>query len=147
MLRKLFLTAAVVVFAAVQYIPVRAAARTVEMTWMSISGWYFKIGDMRIVMDGYISRVPQAFFSAHPDYPKDVYGFTREAYGVDIPSIERVRNAMLAGSKLNYLIVGHSHFDHSWDTPTWAKLTAAEIIGGLSTCLQARAQNISKDQC
>jgi L-ascorbate metabolism protein UlaG (beta-lactamase superfamily) len=145
--RKLFLAAAVIVCAALQYIPVRAAARTVEMTWMSISSWYFRIGDTRIVMDGYVSRVPQSLFLSPPEYPKDVYGYTREAYGIDIPSIERVRNAMLAGSKLNYLIVGHSHFDHSWDTPTWAKLTRATMIGGTSTCFQARAQNVSKDQC
>jgi len=25
----------------------------VEMTWMSIANWYFRIGDLRIVMDGY----------------------------------------------------------------------------------------------
>src|SRR5690349_24390237 len=31
-----------------------AAPPTVEMTWMSIANWYFKIGDKRIVMDGYI---------------------------------------------------------------------------------------------
>jgi L-ascorbate metabolism protein UlaG (beta-lactamase superfamily) len=34
------------------------AATTVEMTWMSIANWYFKIGEKRIMMDAYISRVP-----------------------------------------------------------------------------------------
>ena len=37
-----------------------AAPPSVEMTWMSIANWYFKIGDKRIVMDGYISRLQRA---------------------------------------------------------------------------------------
>jgi hypothetical protein len=36
--------------------PARAAPPSVEMTWMSIANGYFKIGDKRIVMDGYISE-------------------------------------------------------------------------------------------
>ena len=33
-------------------LPARAAdAPDIEMTWMSIANWYFKIGDQRIVMD------------------------------------------------------------------------------------------------
>jgi glyoxylase-like metal-dependent hydrolase (beta-lactamase superfamily II) len=35
-----------------------------------------------------------------------------------------VRDAVLGDKKLDYLLVGHSHFDHSWDTPTWSKMTA-----------------------
>ena len=37
-----------------------ADAPEVELTWMSIANWYFKIGDMRIVLDGYITRLPGA---------------------------------------------------------------------------------------
>ena len=44
--------------------PASAAPPTVEMTWMSIANWYFKIGDKRIVMDGYITRVPENLFVA-----------------------------------------------------------------------------------
>jgi len=29
----------------------QAEPPSVEMTWMSIANWYFKIGDQRIVMD------------------------------------------------------------------------------------------------
>jgi len=37
--------------------PASAAPPSVEMTWMSIANWYFRIGDTRIVMDGCITRV------------------------------------------------------------------------------------------
>ena len=124
-----------------------AAPPTVEMTWMSIANWYFKIGDKRIVMDGYITRVPEAQFLASPVFPKDLYTFTKAAYGVDMPSITKVRDAMFGADKVDLLLVGHSHFDHSWDTPAWSRLTGAPMIGGASTCMQAAAQGVMGTQC
>jgi hypothetical protein len=124
-----------------------AGPHEVEMTWMSIANWYFKFGDLRVMMDGYITRVPGEQFVASTIYPADRYAYTTGPYNVDVASVERVKNALPGGGKLDYLLTGHSHFDHSWDTPTWAKLTGAPIIGGLSTCLQAIAQNLPADQC
>ena len=45
------------------------------------------------------------------------------------------------------LLVGHSHWNHSWDTPTWSKLTGAPLVGSISTCLQAAAQGVAGAQC
>ena len=70
-------------------VPAAAAPPTVEMTWMSIANWYFKIGDKRVVMDGYITRVPESLFVASPVFPKDMYTFTKGPYGVDVPAIRR----------------------------------------------------------
>jgi hypothetical protein len=126
----------------------QAAPSSVEMTWMSIANWYFKIGDKRIMMDAYITRVPgPPFFYAPPDLPGDQYAYTQKPYGIDEASIRKVRDAVLGPDKLDYLLVGHSHFDHSWDTPTWSKLTGAPMIGGQSTCLQAQAQGVTGAQC
>src|ERR1051326_1759332 len=124
------------------------AATTVEMTWMSIANWYFKIGEKRIMMDAYISRVPgPPFFYPPPGYPGDLYAYTKSGYAVDTASIAKVRDAVLGDKKLDYLLVGHSHFDHSWDTPTWSKMTGAPLIGGVSTCFQAAAQGVAAAQC
>jgi hypothetical protein len=124
------------------------AATTVEMTWMSIANWYFKIGEKRLMMDAYISRVPgPPFFYSPPAYPGDLYAYTKSSYAVDVDSIGKVRNAVLGDNKLDYLLVGHSHFDHSWDTPTWSKMTGAPLIGGISTCFQAAAQGVTAAQC
>ena len=125
----------------------RAAPPTVEMTWLSIANWYFKIGDERILMDGYITRVPESEFTASPVYPKDLYTYTKAAYGIDMPSITKVRDGLVGNDKLDLLLVGHSHFDHSWDTPAWSKLTGAPMIGGASTCMQAAAQGVTGGQC
>jgi len=103
----------------------------VEMTWMSIANWYFRIGDLRIVMDGYITRLPgPPFFFAPAGDPGDIYGLTLGPRSVDTPAVSRVVDAVLEDAKLDYLLAGHSHFDHTWDTPTWSRLTGAPIIGG-----------------
>jgi hypothetical protein len=124
------------------------AATTVEMTWMSIANWYFKIGEKRIMMDAYISRLPgPPFFYAPAAYPGDQYAYTKSSYAVETDSIRKVREAVLGDGKLDILLVGHSHWDHSWDTPTWSKMTGAPLIGGISTCFQAEAQGVPGAQC
>ena len=128
--------------------PALAAPTSVELTWMSIANWYFKIGDQRIMMDAYITRIPgPPFFYAPPNIPGDQYAYTQKGATVDVDSVKKVRDAVLGPSKLDYLLVGHSHWDHSWDSPTWAKLTGARMIGGQSSCLQAAAQGIGDSQC
>src|SRR5689334_23258539 len=133
--------------AAVCSLPAAAAPPSIEMTWMSIANWYFKIGDKRIVMDGYITRVPEKLFVASPVFPKDLYTFTKGPYGVDLPAITRVKNATLGTDKLDLLLAGHAHFDHTWDTPAWSRLTGAPMMGSLSACLQANAQGVTGDSC
>ena len=127
--------------------PAIAAPPTVEMTWMSIANWYFKIGDTRIVMDGYVTRVPESLFVASSVFPKDMYTYTKGPYGVDLPAVGKVRAAILGADKLDLLLAGHAHWDHSWDTPAWSRMTGAPMIGSLSACLQANAQGVAADKC
>ena len=127
--------------------PASAAPPTVEMTWMSIANWYFKVGDKRIVMDGYITRVPENLFVASSVFPKDMYTYTKGPYGVDTAAIGKVKSALLGNDKVDLLLAGHAHWDHSWDTPAWSRMTGAPMIGSLSACLQANAQGVAADQC
>ena len=127
--------------------PALAAPPSVEMTWMSIANWYFKIGDKRIVMDGYITRVPESLFIPSAVFPKDMYTYTKGPYGVDLPAVTRVRDATVGTARLDLLLAGHAHWDHSWDTPAWSRLTGAPMIGSLSACLQAQAQGVAADRC
>ena len=147
MLRKL---AAAGILTAATLLPATAtsAGTSVEMTWMSIANWYFQVGDKRIMMDGYITRVPgPPFFHSPPNYPGDLYAYTKEGYPIDSASIAKVKQAMFPDGRLDYMLVGHSHFDHSWDSPTWSKITGAQMIGGNSTCLQAQAQGVANANC
>jgi hypothetical protein len=126
---------------------VAMAQTKVELTWMSIANWDMKIAGKRVMMDAYISRLPNSIFYPPPAYPNDLYAYTSVPQPVDVESIKKVRDAEVGTDRVDYLLVGHSHWDHSWDTPTWAKLTGAQMIGGISTCLQAAAQGVPAAQC
>ena len=124
-----------------------AAPPTVEMTWMSIANWYFKIGEKRILMDAYVSRLPESLFVASSVFPKDMYTYTKAPAGVDLPAITKVKDVMIGKDKVDLILAGHAHWDHSWDTPAWARMTGAPMIGSLSACLQANAQGVVGEQC
>lgn len=147
-------TVALAVFSAIATVSVGAVAKVpaaatgpgpafVDITWMSISNLYYELGPLSVVTDGYITRLAS----------KNFYGgggglaFTRAPIRPDVAAVTNVLNAIGGPSKVNLLLSGHSHFDHSLDTATWSALTGAPIIGSQTTCLQAVAQNIPSDRC
>ena len=110
---------------------------------MSISNMFYDIGPLGVVTDGYITRIPQS----------DFYGgggglaFTRRTHTPDVEGVTRVMTALGGAPKIQLLLSGHSHFDHSFDTATWSRLTGARIIGPKTTCLQAEAEKIPPARC
>lgn len=120
-----------------------AAPSYVDISWFSISNMYYELGPLKIITDGYITRVPQsAFFGGGGGLAN-----THEAFKPDVAGVTRVLNALGGRSSVNLLLTGHSHFDHSFDTATWSSLTGAHIIGSRTTCLQALAAKIPADRC
>ena len=84
----------------------------VDITWFSISNVYYEIGPLKIVTDGYITRIPQsAFFGGGGGLAN-----TRQPFKPDVAGVTRVMNALGGPSSVNLLLTGHSHFDHSFDT-------------------------------
>ena len=133
------LAAAILCLASLLPAAAPAAQDGVELTWMSIANWYFKVGDKKIMMDAYIARLPgPPFFYAPPNLPGDQYAYTQKGAAVDTDSVKKVRDAVLGSSKLDYLLVGHSHWDHSWDSPTWAKLTGDRSAGAKGKAARTR---------
>jgi hypothetical protein len=121
----------------------RATPDHVDITWMSITNMYFEVGAQRIVADGYITRLPQdIFFGGGGGVAK-----TRRAMRPDTAAVAEVFNAIGGQGAVKLLITGHSHFDHSFDTATWAKLSGARILGSPTTCLQTRAEKIPARRC
>ena len=111
----------------------------ISLTWLSIANWLIEVGETRVVTDGYITRLPASTFSG----PSFAFG---KPSVPDTAAIEKVIKA-LDLAKLDYIFTGHSHFDHSFDVATWAKLTGAQIVGARSTCLQALAQGVPESRC
>ena len=124
-------------------LPQQSGRDHVDITWMSISNIFYEIGSLGVVTDGYITRIPQSHF----------YGgggglaYTRSAYRPDVEGVTRVMNALGGAAKTQIILSGHSHFDHSFDTATWSRLTGARIIGPKTTCLQVEAEKIPPSRC
>jgi len=121
----------------------RAAPDHVDITWMSITNLYFDLGASRVLADGYITRLPQENFSGGTSG----YGTTRHPVRPDEAAVKEVLDALGGKPAVDVLITGHNHFDHVFDTGTWAKLTDARVIGAATTCLQVRAQRIPAKRC
>jgi L-ascorbate metabolism protein UlaG (beta-lactamase superfamily) len=115
----------------------------VDITWMSISNVYYQLGSLKILTDGYFTRIP----------PGEFFGgggglaHTRHASKPDTPLVVRVRDALGGATAVNLLLTGHSHFDHAFDTATWSSMTGSPIFGSQTTCYQVMAQNIPASRC
>ena len=120
---------------------VAAPISSADITWLSVTNLHLRVGLLGILVDGYVSRVPQSTFVA-----RDLLR-TRTASRPDSAMVARVLTAIGGASAVNVLLNGHSHFDHSFDTAIWAKLTGAPIHGPRSTCLQVAAQGVPPSQC
>ena len=115
----------------------------VDITWMSMANLYYRIGPVGVVTDGYITRIPAAAFYGGPSG----LATTREPYRSDRAAVARVLEALGGPPAVDLLLTGHSHWDHSFDTGTWAALTGASVIGSPTTCFQVRAVGVDEARC
>jgi L-ascorbate metabolism protein UlaG (beta-lactamase superfamily) len=118
------------------------AADHVDITWMSITNVLFDFGATHVLADGYITRLPQSIFSGGGGVD-----ITSRAMRPDEAAVREVYEALGGRRAVNLLVTGHSHFDHSFDTPVWAQLTGANIVGSPTTCLQTQAAKIPAARC
>lgn len=115
----------------------------VDVTWMSVTNMYYEIGSIGVVTDGYISRVPRdMFFGGASGIAR-----TRASFASDSVTVREVLTAIGGPSRVQILLSAHSHFDHSFDIPTWSKLALAKIVGPRTTCLQAEALDVPATRC
>jgi hypothetical protein len=122
---------------------VAAGPRHVDITWMSIANVHFAIGDLRILADGYITRIPEREFHGGGGG----YAYTRTPWKPDVAAVARVLEAIGGPREVGLLLTGHSHWDHSFDTATWSKLTGAPVIGSITTCYETMAENLPANRC
>jgi len=99
-----------------------AAPDHVDITWMSITNMHFDLGNQQILADGYITRLPQEIFYGGGGG----FASTRRAMQPDAAAVREVFDAIGGKAAVKLLLTGHSHWDHSFDTATWAKLYGGE---------------------
>ncbi|HET7539615.1 MAG TPA: thrombospondin type 3 repeat-containing protein [Polyangiaceae bacterium] len=123
--------------------PCGAGPQHIDITWMTITNVYAELGALNVLIDGYVTRIPQSNFFGGG-------GGLQNTHSPNVPNIAlvgQVLSALGGPAKVNLLMTGHSHFDHAFDTATWSSLTNAPIIGSRTTCFQAVAQGIPAARC
>jgi L-ascorbate metabolism protein UlaG (beta-lactamase superfamily) len=113
----------------------------VDLTWLSMANVHFQIGSLGVLGDGYVTRLPQSTF-----LDESLVRSTAPALP-DTAMVASVLGAIGGAPSVQLILSGHSHFDHSFDTAVWSRLTGSRIIGPASTCFQTLAQEIPAARC
>src|SRR5438046_1194671 len=92
----------------------------VTLDWLGCATFRLNIGeDLVVFLDGYMDRVP-----------------TAPPVGLSTAEVERA----------DFVLVGHSHFDHIAGVETIARNTGAKVIGSHESCRVMREQEVAPDQ-
>jgi L-ascorbate metabolism protein UlaG (beta-lactamase superfamily) len=78
----------------------------VTLDWLGVATFRLTVGDLVLFLDAYLDRVPAA-----------------PSVGLATADVERA----------DYVLVGHSHFDHLWGAERIAARTGATVIGSHET--------------
>jgi L-ascorbate metabolism protein UlaG (beta-lactamase superfamily) len=116
----------------------------IDLVWGSMANWLLRVGGVNILMDGYFTRLPESLFVPGPTGPLDL---TAHPVTSDVEMVRYVHARLGSYRNLDYVLTGHSHFDHSLDSATWMKLTRARLIGSRTTAYQAIAWGTSPRRC
>jgi len=124
----------------------RASANTqVRLTHLGAAGWEITNGQRVILLDPYLSRLRYRGRFGNLDTP-ELPGDTRHAFamGEDLVSDTATIDARI--TRVDFILISHSHFNHSIDMPYIARKTGATVIGTESTANLARAGGVPEAQ-
>ena len=91
----------------------------VTLDWLGTATFRLIVDDTVIFLDGYVERVPSA-----------------PSVGVTLDDIDRA----------DYVLVGHSHFDHLWGVERIAAQTGAQVVGSYETVRMLVEANVPVEQ-
>jgi L-ascorbate metabolism protein UlaG (beta-lactamase superfamily) len=89
------------------------------LDWLGCATFRLTLGDLVVFLDAYMDRVP----SASP-------------VGLAAAEVERA----------DWIVVGHSHFDHLWGAETIARNTGASVLGSYETVRVMQEQGVPSEQ-
>ena len=92
---------------------------SITIDWLGVATYRLRIDDSVLFLDAYMDRVPAA-----------------PPIGLSARDVERA----------DFVLVGHSHFDHLSGAEVIARNTGARIIGSTQTCRVMRELGVPKEQ-
>lgn len=117
----------------------------VTLTYLGAAGWEITDGRTVLLLDPYLSRLRvsgQLGAMSTPVVPGD----ERRVFG---PQDELVSDPAAVDAHIaraDFILISHSHFNHTLDMPSIAKKTGATVIGTESTINLARAGGVAEPQ-
>ena len=109
-----------------------------EFTYFGAAGWRISDGNVTVLVDPYISRIPYTD-RRHPDDDRRAFG--RDEVGeINTDLIDSLI------SEADFILVHHTHYDHLGDVPYIAKKTGAKVIGTETTIMVLRAYGVPNEQ-
>ncbi len=129
-----------IVFGALAAAQVCAQSR-VTLSYLGTAGWEISDGKTVILIDPYLSRLKQV---TPNDSILDTDPRPAVASGDVAKSDEAVIDAHI--QRAGYILITHTHLDHSLDMPYIARKTGAIVIGTESTVNLARASGVPDAQ-
>lgn len=112
----------------------------VDITWFSVTNCLMEYEGGAVLIDGYVSRLPRTVFGDDPEATTSV--------GPQMSDPAAVRRAFESFGEpdIGVILTSHAHFDHTWDTAEWAKLTGATVIGTNTVAQQCISQGVDQTQ-
>src|SRR5438093_12445754 len=91
----------------------------VTLDWLGVSTFRLTVGDLVIFLDAYLDRVPAA-----------------PPIGLATADVDRA----------DWVLVGHSHFDHLWGAERIASNTGATVVGSYESIRLMAEQGVPEEQ-
>lgn len=101
------------------------SGQELHFKYLGAAGWEIKDNKTVLLIDPFISRT---------EYKSEDVHYT------DTASVKKIV------TRVDYILVHHSHYDHLADVPYIAKTTGAKVIGHETTCAILQAYGIPKEQ-
>ncbi len=121
------------------------ARRSITLTHLGAAGWEITDGQRVILLDPYLSRLRvagQLGSMTTPPLPGD----TRRVFGPDDDLVPDTAAVDAHVTRADFILISHSHFNHTLDMPSIARKTGATVIGTESTTNLARAGGVPDAQ-
>ena len=112
----------------------------IKLKYLGTAGWEISDGTITVLVDPYISRFK---LGTGPGISPDDKRETVKRTDIVVSDTLTIDSLI---SKVDFILVHHSHFDHLSDVPYIAKKTGAKVIGTETTCNILRAYGIPNEQ-
>ena len=117
-----------------------AQTNPVKLKYLGTAGWEITDGEITVLVDPYISRFK---LGTGPGISPDDKRSTVQRSDIVVSDTTSIDSLI---TKVDFILVHHSHFDHLADVPYIAKKTGAKVIGTETTCNILKAYGIPNEQ-